>query len=119
MNHWQAPVEASPITFDMELPFLLSALDAATVGAMITDRDGAIEWVSSGFTRITGYAPEEAIGRNPRILKSAMHTPSFYSLMWQTFLSVRPWRGTVINKHKNGKSYSSLQSISPVMDADG
>jgi PAS domain S-box-containing protein len=103
----------------MELPFLLRALDAATVGAMITDRDGAIEWVSSGFTRITGYAPEEAIGRNPRILKSAMHTPSFYSQMWQTILSGRPWRGTVINKHKNGKSYSSLQSIAPVVDGGG
>src|SRR5690242_10613315 len=103
----------------MELSFLLRALDAATVGAMITDRNGSIEWVSSGFTRITGYTAEEAIGRNPRILKSAMHTPSFYSQMWQTILSGKPWRGTVINQHKNGKSYSSLESIAPVTDGAG
>jgi PAS domain S-box-containing protein len=103
----------------MELTFLMKALDAAAVGAMITDRSGSIEWVNSGFTRITGYSSEEAIGRNPRILKSTMHTPSFYSQMWQTILSGRPWRGTVINRHKSGKSYSSLHSISPVTDDRG
>ena len=103
----------------MELSFLMKALDAAAVGAMITDRSGTIEWVSSGFTRISGYAAQEAIGKNPRILKSSAHTPSFYSQLWQTILSGRPWRGTVINRHKNGKPYSSLQSIAPVIDERG
>ncbi len=103
----------------MDLSFLLKALDAAAVGAMITDRNGSIEWVSSGFTRISGYSAQEAIGRNPRILKSSAHTPSFYSQLWQTILSGHPWRGTVINRHKNGKPYSSLQSIAPVMDDSG
>jgi two-component system, sensor histidine kinase and response regulator len=103
----------------MELSFLLKALDAAAVGAMITDRNGSIEWVSSGFTRITGYAAEEAVGRNPRILKSSAHTPSFYSQLWQTILAGRPWRGTIINRNKSGKSYSSLQSIAPVTDDGG
>ena len=74
----------------MELSFLMKALDAAAVGAMITDRSGTIEWVSSGFTRISGYAAQEAIGKNPRILKSSAHTPSFYSQLWQTILSGRP-----------------------------
>src|SRR3954452_3966434 len=103
----------------MDLSFLMRALDAAAVGAMITDHDGSIEWVSSGFTRITGYPLEEAVGRNPRFLKSTMHTPSFYSQLWQTILSGQAWRGTVINKHKNGKAYSSLQSIAPVQDDEG
>jgi PAS domain S-box-containing protein len=103
----------------MELSFLLKALDAAAVGAMITDRNGTIEWVSSGFTRITGYSTEEAVGRNPRMLKSSAHTPSFYSQLWQTILSGRPWRGTIINRNKSGKSYSSLQSIAPVTGEAG
>jgi PAS domain S-box-containing protein len=98
----------------MDLSFMLRALDAAAVGAFITDRDGTIEWVSSGFTRITGYSGEEAIGKNPRLLKSAAHTAYFYSELWNTILSGRSWRGTVVNRHKDGKPYSCLQTIAPV-----
>ncbi len=103
----------------MELNFMLRALDAAPVAAMITDRNGIIQWVTSGFTRITGYAAEEAIGNTPRILKSSMHTPSFYSQLWQTILAGQPWRGTVVNRHKSGQAYSSVQSIAPITDETG
>ncbi len=103
----------------MELSFLQRALDAAATGAVITDRDGNIEWVNAGFTRITGYSRQEAIGRNPRFLKSPAHTPSFYSQLWQTILSGRSWRGTFVNRHKDGKLYSSAQTIAPVRNEAG
>src|SRR3954452_19909090 len=103
----------------MDLSFLERALDAAAAGAVITDRNGVIEWVNSGFTRITGYSREEAIGKNPRFLKSPAHTSSFYSQLWQTILSGRSWRGTFLNRHKDGKLYSSAQTIAPVTDDAG
>src|SRR6185295_6026935 len=95
------------------------ALDAAAAGAFITDRAGAIEWVNAGFSRITGYAREEVIGKNPSLLKSPAHTSSFYSQLWQTILSGRSWRGTFLNRHKDGKLYSSAQTIAPVMNDGG
>src|SRR4051794_15344921 len=103
----------------MDLSFLQKALDAAAAGALITDRNGAIEWVSAGFTRISGYSAEDVIGHNPRVLKSTAHTPSFYSQLWQTILSGNSWRGTFVNRHKNGKLYSSAQTIAPVMNDAG
>jgi PAS domain S-box-containing protein len=103
----------------MEPSFLIRALDAAAAGTMITDRSGTIEWVSSAFTRITGFEASEAVGKTPRILKSAMHTTSFYSQLWQTIASGRPWRGTIVNRHKNGSTYSALESISPILDERG
>jgi len=103
----------------MELSFLTRALDAAAVGALITDRTGTIEWISAGFTRITGYSPEEAIGQNPRILKSSAHTQYFYAELWNTISSGRSWRGTIVNRHKTGKAYSCLQTIAPITGPDG
>src|SRR3982751_241241 len=103
----------------MDLSFLQKALDAAAAGAVITDRNGTIEWISAGFTRISGYAGEEVIGKNPRFLKSPAHTPSFYSQMWQTILSGRSWRGTFLNRHKDGTLYSSAQTIAPITNDAG
>src|SRR5947199_10045023 len=103
----------------MELSFLEKALDAAAAGAVITDRNGVIEWVNAGFTRITGYSREEVIGSSLRLLKSASHTSSFYSQLWQTILSGRCWSGTFLNRHKDGKLYSSTQTIAPVTSDSG
>src|SRR3989344_6199297 len=44
------------------------ALEAASNGIVITDTKGSILWVNSAFSRMTGYPPEEAVGKNPRIL---------------------------------------------------
>jgi PAS domain S-box-containing protein len=103
----------------MDLSFLQRALDAAAAGTVITDRNGVIEWVNAGFTRITGYSPDEVIGRTPRVLRSPAHTPSFYSQLWETIQSGRSWRGTFLNRHKDGKLYSSAQTIAPVLNDAG
>ncbi|MCX7092145.1 MAG: PAS domain S-box protein, partial [Methylobacter sp.] len=39
-------------------------------GMTVTDADGAIISINPAFTQLTGYAPDEAIGKTPRILKS-------------------------------------------------
>src|ERR1051325_2084360 len=103
----------------MDLKFLLKALDSSAVGAFITDRNGNIEWVSAGFTRITGYPSEEAIGRNTRSLKSSAHSQYFYSELWNTVLAGQSWRGTITNKHKNGKPYSCIETVAPVLGNAG
>src|SRR5437763_6218447 len=104
---------------NLELSLLLKALDAASVGALITDRRGTVEWVSSAFARITGYSPEEAIGRNVRFLKSSSHPPSFFSGLWQTIQSGRVWRGTLVNRHNDGRLYRTGQTIASVRDDRG
>lgn len=60
----------------------------------ITDRDGALVRINHAFTQLTGYTAEEAIGQNPRLLKSGQHPPEFYIALWQGLLNRRPlgWR---------------------------
>ncbi|MBN2548486.1 MAG: PAS domain S-box protein, partial [Anaerolineales bacterium] len=59
-----------------------AALEAAANAVVITDREGAIQWVNPAFTTITGYAKEDVIGQNPRLLKSDKHDPAFYKNLW-------------------------------------
>jgi len=99
---------------------LQEAALAATVDAVvITDREGTIEWVNPAFTRLTGYSPEEAIGRNPRVLKSGAQAPAFYKDLWETLLEGRVWYGELSNRRKDGSLYTEEMTITPVTDETG
>lgn len=88
-------------------------------GVVITDARGTILAVNSGFTRITGYSAEEAIGRNPRILQSGVQEHDFYEAMWRALKSTGRWRGEIVNRRKSGELYPELLSISAVRGAEG
>lgn len=91
-----------------------AALQAAANAVVITDLEGAIQWVNPAFTTITGYTKEEAIGQNPRLLKSDKHEPSFYKNLWETVLAGQVWRGELVNRRKDGSTYYEEQTITPV-----
>ncbi len=102
-----------------QLRLQASALESAANAITITDRDGTILWVNPAFTSLTGYTPEEAIGKTPRILKSGRHAESFYHDLWETILSGRVWTGEMINRRKDGRLYTEEQTITPVRDERG
>lgn len=96
-----------------------AALEAAANGIVITDREGTILWVNPAYTQLTGYSAEEAIGRNPRILKSGSHDQAFYQNLWETILAGRVWQGEIVNRRKDGSLYAEDQTITPVPDERG
>jgi diguanylate cyclase (GGDEF)-like protein/PAS domain S-box-containing protein len=98
---------------------LASAVEHSPISVMITDRAGAIEYVNPKFCQVTGYSPEEVIGRNPRILKGGDQAEQYYREMWQTILSKREWHGEFHNRNKDGSMVWELASISPVCDDSG
>jgi two-component system cell cycle sensor histidine kinase/response regulator CckA len=99
---------------------LQEAALAATVDAVvITDRDGRIEWVNPAFSRLTGYSPAEAVGRNPRFLKSGAQSAGFYRDLWETLLEGRVWYGELSNRRKDGSLYTEEMTITPVTDETG
>jgi len=106
-------------TAEMALRKLSVAVEQSPVSIVITDTAGDIEYVNSKFTDVTGYAREEVVGKNSRVLKSGMNKPEKYEELWETILSGRSWQGEYLNKKKNGEVFWESASISPILDAKG
>jgi len=86
---------------------------------VITDADNNILSVNPTFSEITGYAPEEVIGRNPRILSSGRQSREFYRNLWRQLELDGTWRGEIWNRRKNGEIYPEWLDISLVRDSGG
>jgi len=104
---------------ESKLALLASAIEQSPVSVVITDTAGTIEYVNPKFIEVTGYSYEEAVGNNPRVLKSGRQPPEFYARLWNTITSGNVWTGEFENRKKNGESYWELARISPVRDAEG
>lgn len=101
---------------EIEIKKLFTSVEQSASTIVITDIQGSIEYVNKAFTETTGYIPEEAIGNNPRVLKSGKHNNEFYKNMWETISSGDIWKGELINKKKNGELFWESASISPIFN---
>lgn len=88
-------------------------------GVIITDAQGNILLTNPGFERITGYSSAEAIGQNPRLLKSDYHSAEFFDEMWQSIKEKKYWSGEIYNKKKNGTTYPETLTITAITDENG
>ena len=90
------------------------ALESTSYAVVITDVNGTVQWVNPAFTELTGYASEDVMGGNPRVLKSGTHPASFYHEMWQRLAAGQVWSGELVNRRKDGSLYSEHMTITPV-----
>ena len=81
------------------------ALEQSANAVIITDRHGTIEYVNPKFSETTGYSQAEAIGANPRILKSGQTSREQYQQLWQTIVDGGEWHGEFRNRRKDGALY--------------
>ena len=102
-----------------ELHKLSRAIEYSPVSIVITDTAGTIEYVNPKFIDVTGYSFAEAIGKNPRILKTENTDPEKYTQLWQTITSGKVWNGVFNNRKKNGETYWESATISPIFDDFG
>jgi two-component system cell cycle sensor histidine kinase/response regulator CckA len=98
---------------------LLTAVEQSPAAVVITDVTGHIEYVNRKFSDITGYDPDEVLGRNPRFLQSGLTALERYRELWATILSGAVWRGEIQNRRKTGEVYWNRATIAPVKDAAG
>ncbi|HUX30250.1 MAG TPA: EAL domain-containing protein [Thiobacillus sp.] len=91
----------------------------SSVSIVISDAKGVIEYVSPGLTEISGYAPEEVIGKDFRLWQSGRTPADTYQDLWATVTAGRVWRGELLNKKKNGELFWEALSISAVVAGNG
>ncbi len=102
-----------------ELTKLARAAEQSPAVILITDSTGRIEYVNPKFTKLTGYLPQEVIGKNPRILKSGETSTEEYRNLWQTISSGKEWRGILHNRKKSGELYWESALMSPIRNEEG
>jgi PAS domain S-box-containing protein len=103
----------------LRLKLFNQAIEQSPVSIVITSSEGNIEYVNPKFTELTGYTPDEAIGKNPRILNSGFHQDEYFKELWETITSGRNWSGEFRNKNKKGEYYWESAVISPMVDDKG
>jgi PAS domain S-box-containing protein len=101
---------------EQELRKLNIAINKSPSSIVITDKNGCIEYVNQSFCEISGYSMEEAIGRNPSVLKSDYHSSAYYQNLWATIGKGETWHGVFKNKAKDGSFFWERAVISPIFD---
>ncbi|MBS1668299.1 MAG: PAS domain S-box protein [Bacteroidetes bacterium] len=104
---------------EMQLFKVTQAVEQSSASVVITDTLGNIEYVNPAFTKVTGYSLIEAIGQNPKMLKTGYTKEDEYKLMWDNLTHKEGWQGIFKNKKKNGDTYWENATISPVIDKKG
>jgi len=104
---------------EAELRLAALVVDVSTATVMVTDADNFIVGVNPAFTQITGYAPGEVIGRNPRLLSSGRQSQEFYRNMWCTLTQTGHWEGEWWNRRKDGEEYAEQVNMNLLRNENG
>jgi PAS domain S-box-containing protein len=105
--------------FEQNLTLFKEQAEGSEKSILITDPDGTIQYVNPAFERMTGYTSEEAIGRNPRILKSDEQDEAFYTELWERITAGEVWEADLTNQTKHGERFEVRQKIIPITDGQG
>lgn len=98
---------------------LATALNSSSEGMIITDKSNRIVEVNPAFESITGYAAEQVLGRNPRMLASGLHDARFYDQMWNELLNSGRWSGEVTNRRRDGSLLTQWLTVNTLLDEQG
>jgi diguanylate cyclase (GGDEF)-like protein/PAS domain S-box-containing protein len=107
------------LKIEQQVRQLSQAVQQSSASIVITDIQGSIIYVNPKFTEVTGYSYEEALGKNPRMLKTDITPHEVHADLWQTLSSKKVWRGEFCNRKKSGDLYWEFASISPILDRNG
>jgi diguanylate cyclase (GGDEF)-like protein/PAS domain S-box-containing protein len=121
LTHFIAVKEDITVRKRVEDQLRLNAtvFDTIGEGILVTDALTRIKTVNPAFTRITGYEPEEVVGRSPSILASGRHDAAFYRELWGALRRTGYWSGEIWNRRKDGRVYPEWLSLAAIRDPQG
>lgn len=100
---------------------LLSLVANETDNAvLICDAQGLTEYVNPGFTRLTGYQPQEILGRKPgSVLQGRGTDPATVARIRSMLAQGKPFYEEILNYDKDGTPHWVSLAVNPIRDAQG
>ena len=103
---------------EVKLQQAAKVFENTSEGILITDANSKIVSINQAFSKITGYSEQDVLGLTPRILQSGLQSPDFFQNMWHSINTCGYWQGEIINRRKNGETYTQWMSINTIYDTD-
>ncbi|MDD3327963.1 MAG: EAL domain-containing protein [Zoogloea sp.] len=122
LQGYKRDLDAHTLALEQKAGELLLAghvFESSKEGILITDAESRILAVNPAFTEISGYRPEDVVGKQPDLLASGKHEPDFYRNMWQTIRETGSWSGEIWNQRRDGSVFPELLQITTVRSASG
>jgi PAS domain S-box-containing protein len=104
---------------NQELHKYFTAIEQSEATIVFTDIEGNIEYANPQFSKLTGYTVNEALGKNPRVLKSGKTPKETFTNLWETISGGQTWKGEFINRKKDKTEFWESATISPVKNTNG
>ncbi|WP_051278860.1 PAS domain S-box protein [Chitinilyticum aquatile] len=104
---------------EAQLQQLSQAVEQSPESIAITSLDGTIEYVNEAYLRSSGYARDELLGMNSRLLQSGKTAAAVYHELWATLQAGETWHGEFYNRRKNGEEYIEQAIVTPIRQPDG
>jgi PAS domain S-box-containing protein len=101
---------------ELNLQRIQKAVEATEHAIYITDTDGTIEYVNPAFEETTGFTQAEVVGETPHVLNSGEMPDGYFEEFWNTIRTGEVWEEEIVNRRKNGETYTAMQTVAPVID---
>jgi PAS domain S-box-containing protein len=98
---------------------LRAAIDQNPVGVVITNREGHIEYVNQQLCEQSGYTADDLLGQTPRIMNSGLTPSETIRQLWEALNAEQAWKGTLIDRKKDGDLYWVHEVVFPLRTATG
>ncbi len=104
---------------EQRLRTLSQTVEQSPVQVVLTNVNKEIEYVNKSFTDVTGFTPEEVIGKTPDFLRTEHEGPKVYGQLWKAIEKGNIWQGELVSQTKTGKKIYEDVTASPLFDEKG
>ena len=101
---------------------LIRSIRSSPIASIVTDPnapDNPIIAVNKQFEQLTGYAENELLGRNCRVLAGPQTEREPLAALRNSVANATPVVAELVNYRKDGKPFVNAVMIAPVLDDDG
>ncbi|MHB8667279.1 MAG: PAS domain S-box protein [Burkholderiales bacterium] len=104
---------------EVDLRLAASAYDRLDDAILICDGAGRIEFINKAYTRLTGYAPGDVVGRSVDATRSGLSSERLFQNILESIGQDQPWQGNYTERCKDGKAVLLSACVFPMRDEHG